>query len=186
MFKIKYSLILPLFCLLLVLFLTPTQGVEQAPGGKVKEPEIKKILIGLKELKLLAFSNGNLVFKFPVAVGADTGPSPTGEFKVVNRLKNPWYTPGDEPAKAPGPNNPLGTRWIGISKPHYGIHGTKNPASIGTRSSEGCIRLYNRDVEKLYQHVNRGTRVIIKQKLENGLTKMAAKHPGKSSREDES
>lgn len=186
--KLEYTHLLPLLCvgLLLVLVFTPSRGVEQSRGGKVQKPTIERIHIGLKDFKLLAFSGKRLIYEFPITVGADTGPSPTGEFEVVNRLKNPWYTPDDKPAQPPGTNNPLGTRWIGIDKPHYGIHGTKDPETIGTRASEGCIRLRNKHVEKLYSHVDRGTRVIIKDSLETEITKLASNQQKKSESEEES
>ncbi|MFB6345104.1 MAG: L,D-transpeptidase [bacterium] len=170
---------------LFVFIATPVFGVEQSRGGPVYKPVIDEIHVGLKNYKLLAFSNNKLVFEYPIAIGVDTGPTPTGKFTVTSRLKNPWHTPDDEPATEPGPNNPLGTRWIGISKPSYGLHGTKEPSSIGTKASEGCIRLSNRDVEELYRHVTKQTRVIIRSKLLHNPDKLVtlAHQPEQSQKE---
>jgi lipoprotein-anchoring transpeptidase ErfK/SrfK len=152
--------------LLLLSAVSPALAIDQQRGGQLYEPLVDKIVVGVKDFRLVAISNNRVVFDYKVAVGADTGPTPTGQFTVVSRLKNPWYTPDDEPAVEPGsPKNPLGNRWIGISKPSYGLHGTNEPNSIGTKASEGCLRLRNQKIAKLYKHVPRGTPVIIKKRI---------------------
>jgi lipoprotein-anchoring transpeptidase ErfK/SrfK len=89
---------------------------------------------------------------YPVGLGAGNS-TPEGAFVVEKKLKNPPYQPQHKPRSefrpAGHPENPLGTRWIDIGN-HYGIHGTIDPASIGSSASEGCIRMHNRDVEALY------------------------------------
>jgi len=72
---------------------------------------------------------------------------PAGTFTIINKQVNP--------------GGPFGTRWMGLSQPHYGIHGTNNPASIGTAASNGCIRMYNEDVNELFNLVSVGTPVTI-------------------------
>jgi lipoprotein-anchoring transpeptidase ErfK/SrfK len=95
---------------------------------------------------------------YPVAVGAQRSPSPTGAFEIVTRVPKPtFYHPGI--VIPPGPRNPLGTRWIGLNRKGYGIHGTNDPRSIGRRVSHGCIRMRNRDVEELFELVTVGDRV---------------------------
>jgi lipoprotein-anchoring transpeptidase ErfK/SrfK len=90
-----------------------------------------------------------------VAVGAASTPSPVGTFTIVNRVTHPtYYRPGK--VVPPGPRNPLGTRWIGLSQKGYGIHGTDAPTSIGYAKSHGCIRLRNADVERLFERVRAG------------------------------
>jgi lipoprotein-anchoring transpeptidase ErfK/SrfK len=74
--------------------------------------------------------------------------TPSGTFSIIN--------------KAPNPGGPFGSMWLGLSKPHYGIHGTNNPASIGKNVSHGCIRMYNRDVNELARLVPIGTPVYIR------------------------
>jgi hypothetical protein len=98
---------------------------------------------------------------FPVAVGATVSPSPSGEFKIVNRIANPaYYHPGVViPA---GTGNPIGTRWLGLNRKGYGIHGTNEPGSIGKAASHGCIRLRNRDMEQLFRMVSVGDTVLIR------------------------
>jgi len=144
----------------------PIEAVDQSRGGTIKQPVVDRIVVGLEDYTLVAVSGGRVLFDYTVAIGADTGPTPTGRFSVTSRLKHPWYTPDDEPAERPGsPKNPLGSRWIGISKPSYGLHGTNKPDAIGTKDSEGCVRLRNRHIERLYRHVPEGTPVIIKDNL---------------------
>lgn len=95
---------------------------------------------------------------YDIAVGKPSTPSPNGTFHVVNRLKHPtWFNSGR--VVPPGPSNPLGTRWLGLSKAGYGIHGTNAPLSIGLAASHGCIRMRNQDVEELFELVSVGATV---------------------------
>jgi lipoprotein-anchoring transpeptidase ErfK/SrfK len=104
---------------------------------------------------------------FRVATGQSTYPTPLGRFTIQVMWRNPWWYPpnsrwarGQTPIP-PGPNNPLGTRWMGLSSPGVGIHGTPNPASIGYSVSHGCIRMYIGDAEWLFNAVEVGTTVFI-------------------------
>jgi len=104
---------------------------------------------------------------FPVATGQSVYPTPLGNFQIVVMWRNPWWYPpnsawakGEQPIP-PGPNNPLGTRWMGLSSPGVGIHGTNNDASIGYSVSHGCIRMHVHDAEWLFNHVAVGTPVFI-------------------------
>ena len=113
------------------------------------------------------YLNGKLVKVYPVGIGLEDYPTPIGKFKIVNKLIDPvWYSPhgvylyGDK-------KNVLGTRWMGISSPGYGIHGTTQPESIGKKSSKGCIRMLNKDVEELYDLVTIGTPVVIVDKVQS-------------------
>ena len=94
-------------------------------------------------------------------------PAPIGRFSIVTMQRNPWWYPptsdwaeGLEPVP-PGPGNPLGTRWMGLSAPLVGIHGTPDAASIGYSASHGCIRMRVADVIDLYPRVPLGTPVQI-------------------------
>ena len=104
---------------------------------------------------------------FPVATGQSSYPTPLGRFDVVVKWRNPWwYPPASRWAKGlkpvpPGPGNPLGTRWMGLSAPGVGIHGTPDSASIGYSDSHGCIRMRIPDAEWLFRHVEIGTTVFI-------------------------
>jgi lipoprotein-anchoring transpeptidase ErfK/SrfK len=105
--------------------------------------------------------------RFDVATGQRQYPTPLGRFRVVVKWKNPWWYPPDSDwAKdqrpiPPGPNNPLGTRWMGLSADGVGIHGTPNPGSIGYSVSHGCIRMRISDAEWLFKRVRIGTTVFI-------------------------
>jgi lipoprotein-anchoring transpeptidase ErfK/SrfK len=104
---------------------------------------------------------------FGVATGQSIYPTPLGRFQIVVKWENPWWYPPASPwAKGakpipPGPGNPLGTRWMGLSAPGVGIHGTPDPASIGYSASHGCIRMYIPQAEWLFAHVEIGTPVYI-------------------------
>jgi lipoprotein-anchoring transpeptidase ErfK/SrfK len=117
--------------------------------------------------ELRYYQGAKLVRKFGVATGQAIYPTPTGTFSVVDMQRNPWWRPPDSDwAKGldpipPGPGNPLGTRWMGLSAPGVGIHGTPDDTSIGYSASHGCIRMHIPDAEWLFQHVELGTPVVI-------------------------
>ena len=96
---------------------------------------------------LTLYRNGRFFKAYPIATGKPTTPTPMGTFTIVNKQINP--------------GGPFGSRWMGLSKPHYGIHGTNNPPSIGTSASNGCIRMYANDVEDLFNYASVGTLVRI-------------------------
>jgi lipoprotein-anchoring transpeptidase ErfK/SrfK len=104
---------------------------------------------------------------FGVATGQSRYPTPVGRWTIVVKWRNPWWYPpnsswaqGAKPIP-PGPGNPLGTRWMGLSAPGVGIHGTPDDASIGYSASHGCIRMHISDAEWLFVHVRIGTTVFI-------------------------
>src|ERR1039457_7287781 len=112
----------------------------------------RRIVVSIPDRKLAVPEAGQVVKVFETAVGAPYTPSPTGEFTIVQRIPDPtWYAKGK--IVPPGKSNPLGPRWLGLSKKGYGIHGTNNPAS------HGCIRLRNRDIEELFEMVSVGDEV---------------------------
>jgi lipoprotein-anchoring transpeptidase ErfK/SrfK len=125
------------------------------------------ILINRSLNRLTWFDNGQMR-RFPVATGQAIYPTPAGEFHIIVKWVNPtWYPPtydawaaGLKPVP-PGPDNPLGTRWMGLSSPGIGIHGTDEPTSIGYSESHGCIRMQVPDAEWLFNHVAVGTTVFI-------------------------
>lgn len=120
----------------------------------------KRILVSIPERKLAVVNDGHVVKTYRIAVGADTSPSPTGEFIIVNKVADPtYYRPGT--VITPGAGNPLGSRWLGLDKEHYGIHGTNEPQSIGRAASHGCIRMANADVEELFALAHAGDTVEI-------------------------
>jgi lipoprotein-anchoring transpeptidase ErfK/SrfK len=112
----------------------------------------RRIVVSLPDRKLAVMEGDQVVRIFDAAVGAPKSPSPTGTFTIINSMENPtWYRKGR--IVRPGPANPLGTRWLGLSQKGYGIHGTNVPSSIGKNASHGCIRMRNHDVEQLFKMV---------------------------------
>jgi lipoprotein-anchoring transpeptidase ErfK/SrfK len=104
---------------------------------------------------------------FNVATGQSAYPTPLGRFDVEVKWRDPWWYPPpsgwaqDKEPIPPGPGNPLGTRWMGLSAPYVGIHGTPDAASIGYSVSHGCIRMLIPQVEWLFERVEIGTPVFI-------------------------
>jgi lipoprotein-anchoring transpeptidase ErfK/SrfK len=114
---------------------------------------------------------GHVLMYAPVTTGSEHDPLPIGEWKVNGVQKDPKFhynpqlfwdaEPGDSKAMiAAGPNNPVGVVWIDISRPHYGLHGTPEPATVGKTASHGCVRLTNWDAQKLASLVGPGTKVV--------------------------
>lgn len=133
----------------LSLILITTPGLSQSATPAPRVGSRREILVSIPDRKLAVLENGKIVRVFPVAVGARVSPSPTGNFRIVNRVSRPaYYHPGVViPA---GPDNPIGPRWLGLDLKGYGIHGTNEPRSIGKAASHGCIRLRNRDIEQFF------------------------------------
>jgi L,D-transpeptidase catalytic domain len=108
------------------------------------------------------------VASFGIATGMAAYPTPTGNFRIVTKQRNPWwYPPAADWAKGakpvpPGPGNPLGTRWMGLNVGAVGIHGTPDAASIGYSASHGCIRMRISEAEWLFERVRVGTPVFIR------------------------
>ena len=116
---------------------------------------------------LTLFDGPKQVRVFRIATGLPQYPTPLGRFDIVDKQYHPWwYPPPSDWAKGlkpvpPGPSNPLGTRWMGLSAWGVGIHGTPSAASIGYSASHGCIRMYVPDAEWLFERVRFGTTVFI-------------------------
>ena len=125
------------------------------------------IVIRRSANRLFLYNGMRYLRTFGVATGQSQYPTPLGRFRIVVKWKNPWWYPPDSAwAKdldpvPPGPSNPLGTRWMGISSPGVGIHGTPEPGSIGYSVSHGCIRMRITDAEWLFEKVPGGTTVFI-------------------------
>ncbi|HWX09452.1 MAG TPA: L,D-transpeptidase family protein [Gaiellaceae bacterium] len=134
----------------------------------VTETSIGPVVVIRRGSNLLTLYTGmRIVRQFAVATGQTIYPTPLGRFQIVVKWKNPWWYPpaspwakGEKPTP-PGPGNPLGTRWMGLSSPGVGIHGTPQDGSIGYSLSHGCIRMHIPQAEWLYDHVNVGTPVYI-------------------------
>ncbi len=124
------------------------------------EPAVsqREIVVSLEDHKLALVENGEVKKVYTVAVGKPSTPSPEGTFTIRRRVANPTYH-HDGKTVLPGPGNPVGTRWMGLSKQGYGIHGTNEAKSIGKASSHGCIRMAKADLEEFYALVGVGDTV---------------------------
>ena len=127
------------------------------------------ILVNLPQRMLFYYKDGKVESAYPVAVGKPDWETPTGAFSVISKHRNPaWIVPKDireemeEEGKEvqtrvePGPNNPLGNYWIGLSIPGIGIHATNAPASIYSYHTHGCVRLDPDNIKDLFHRVAKG------------------------------
>jgi len=149
------------------------QPADEA-GRNGKTGSAGRVVVAKRTSSLTAFdSRGRILLYAPVTDGSEHDPLPLGTWRVTAVQRNPTYNynpdlfwdadPQDAKAKiAAGPNNPVGTVWIDINKPHYGIHGSPEPERIGHTESHGCVRLTNWDAEKLADLVRKGTKVVFR------------------------
>ena len=119
------------------------------------------ILVSIPDHKLALLVDGHVKAMYPVAVGKVSTPSPIGDFTIISHVPNPTYSHKGR-VVGPGPGNPVGTRWMGLSQRGYGIHGTNEPGSIGKSVSHGCIRMERKDLEQLFAAVGIGDAVEIR------------------------
>ncbi|AWT48899.1 murein L,D-transpeptidase [Psychrobacter sp. YP14] len=137
--------------------------------GDPLKAKINRVIANKADKTLYAYNGNQLVATYPTTVGSTSTPSPTGTFKIVNKVKMPWYKStvknGDKKQVfmlPPGPNNPVGVVWMGLSKPSYGIHGSPVPEGISRQASAGCVRLTNWDVLEVYANIENGASVELK------------------------
>jgi lipoprotein-anchoring transpeptidase ErfK/SrfK len=134
---------------------TTTKTDLQQQGSEASK---RVIVVSLEDRKLALVEDGQVKKVYTVAVGKPSTPSPTGTFTIERRVSNPTYHHGGKTV-LPGPGNPVGTRWMGLSIHGYGIHGTNEPKSIGKAASHGCIRMAKADLEEFYELVEVGDSV---------------------------
>lgn len=108
----------------------------------------KRIIVDLSDRKLHLLEGNRVIQSYPIGIGKMLTKTPIGEYTIASRQADP--------------GGPYGAYWLGLSRPHYGIHGTNRPSSIGKLVSHGCIRMQNRDVLALEKQVDIGTRVTIR------------------------
>lgn len=139
-------------------------SIDKATEIKIDEKPVvnRWILINVPARALRLYENDKCVAMYPVGVGTVNTKTPVGYYKVVEKIVNPtWIDPQDTSVVIPsGEDNPLGYRWIGIGG-NYGIHGTNKPESVGKYVSNGCVRMVETDVEKVFDKVEIGTQVQI-------------------------
>lgn len=139
-------------------------------GVGTDQPTVDRVEVSKSGGTLKAFApDGRLVAVYTATMGSEHDPLPLGEWKIQGMSRNPKFhynpalfwdaSPGEQEAMLPaGPNGPVGVVWIDLSKPHYGIHGTPSPESIGRAESHGCVRLTNWDAARLAMMVHPGTK----------------------------
>jgi lipoprotein-anchoring transpeptidase ErfK/SrfK len=135
-------------------------AASQSPDPVAVE-RTRQIVISIADRQLAVLDHGQVIKIYPIAVGTHGTPSPDGEFVIINHAKDPTYRHGDTEI-GPGKDNPLGSRWMGLSLKGYGIHGTNVQSSVGKALSHGCFRMRKSDVEELYGLVQVGDTVTVR------------------------
>lgn len=131
-------------------------------GAKLKIPTYKLSIVVDKSQNSLILKGDEAVLKTYVVSTGTNNSTPVGVFKVTNKLVNPtWYKPDGKVIPYGDPTNLLGTRWMGLTKKGYGIHGTTEPEKLGQQVTDGCIRMKNEEVEELYGFLTPGVEVTI-------------------------
>jgi lipoprotein-anchoring transpeptidase ErfK/SrfK len=147
----------------------PLRLLTRSVPPKVTPENYGPVVIVYRESKRLTLFDGpRAVRSFGIATGTAEYPTPLGSYSIATMQRDPWWIPppdsdwarGKKPVP-PGPGNPLGTRWMGLTAPLVGIHGTPDAASIGYSASHGCIRMRVPDAEALFNEVDVGTPVLI-------------------------
>ena len=150
-------------------------------------PDVARVIISISGNSFNGFDvANNLIFHAPTTVGKGYDPSPTETLHVVKITPEPSFhydptlyheVPDSDPDAhlPPGPNTPVGVVWIALSKPHYGVHGTPDPDSIGYASSHGCIRLTNWDAQEVEHRLSQGTQVSFVDTRAKGMPDIAKK-----------
>jgi lipoprotein-anchoring transpeptidase ErfK/SrfK len=132
----------------------------------------RKIVIDTYERFLEIHENDKIIAEFPITPGSRSLPAPIGTWKILGIATLPWFRHDEGVLNAgvktgsfynlpAGPNNPVGVLWMGLNKPHVGVHGTNNPETIGRAASHGCIRTANWDAARIKDMVTKGTVVEI-------------------------
>ncbi len=152
-------------------FTVPGSTIKVINPGEAKTGKVARIVADKFRKQVLAYdASGTLIAAYPASIGSSDTPSPSGTVKVDRIAFDPGYTynpkinfkQGENDkvlTLQPGPNGPVGTMWIALSKPTYGIHGTPEPSKIGKTQSHGCVRLTNWDARELGKMVSVGTTV---------------------------
>jgi lipoprotein-anchoring transpeptidase ErfK/SrfK len=148
-----------------------TEIVVAAVRNNTSGSKVRRLVVDKSREGVIAFdANDNVVAYYPATIGSADLPSPDGSVEVLSVTTDPAYYynpevgikggPKEKMKIAPGPNGPVGTTWIDLSKDGYGIHGTSEPATVGKAFSHGCVRLTNWDARELGHLVRKGTPVV--------------------------
>ena len=140
--------------------------VAQAAEIPLATAKQQQLVVDLGQRQVTLYEAETLLARFEIAVGQDDWQTPTGEFTVMDKRRNPaWQHPITGQVVPAGPDNPLGSRWIGFwtdGQYFIGFHGTNEEDLIGQAVSHGCIRMRDRDIQALYEQVAIGIPVIVK------------------------
>lgn len=159
----------------------PRPATGGAPDGKGPIPVSRQLVLDRRHKVLRVIEGNRVVRRYPVAVGMPGWETPVGQFSVIEKRANPtWEHPASGHLLPPGPQNPLGSRWIGFHRDcrgrsgfngqehlvvkgcvEAGFHGTPNRASVGRAVSHGCVRLLDEHAKELFDLVSLGTPVIV-------------------------
>ena len=139
----------------------PAESKPVVRAAGLRSGRQRLIVVSIPERKLVLMEDGAVKKVYPVAVGKASTPSPSGRFTINARVANPTYSHRGR-VVGPGPKNPVGSRWMGLSVKGYGIHGTNELDSIGKAASHGCIRMGKTDLEELFAQVEVGDAVEIR------------------------
>ena len=146
------------------LIVVPTPKVI-VPSPVAPAEEAVRLVVQRSKRRVLVYRGTTVLAKYPIAVGKAGWETPIGNFNVLTKEENPIFKSFKTGMIIePGPDNPLGVRWIGIwtdGKTQLGFHGTDQPELIGKAVSHGCIRMHNKDVVALYKFVEMGTVVTV-------------------------
>lgn len=144
---------------------TPRAATQTAYSTTARSHSDSRIVLSLEARRVYLYKGNMLVSSYPVAVGTEETPTPTGEFTISKMIVDPiWENPWTGEITAPGPDSALGVRWLEFAASEegaFGFHGTPTIESIGQAASNGCVRLRNEDVVALFSQVSVGTSVIV-------------------------
>ncbi len=143
---------------------TPAKPVVESVDNQAVD-QVVRLRLSLSDRAVYVYRGEVLETSYPVAIGRDGWETPTGDFEIFSQIDGPaWTNPFTDEVMPPGPDNPLGDRWIGFwtdGNNVIGFHGTPNRESIGRAASHGCVRMYNEHVRELYSIVALGTVVTV-------------------------
>nr|WP_239121507.1 L,D-transpeptidase [Spirulina major] len=129
------------------------------------ETAVTHLRLDLSDRRVYVERGEERIASYPVAIGKSQTPTPTGTYEVFQMIEDPiWQSPWTGQVTPPGPNSALGLRWIGFAQMSNGVigfHGTPTVSSIGKAASNGCVRMYNKDVLAMFEQVGMGTTVIV-------------------------
>ena len=162
------GVLLPILCLCLGIgefFLHPPISLGNSLPATTETRTETRLLLNLKKRRVFVYQGQKIIASYPVAIGRRGWETPTGQFRVIQMVREPvWEHPFTGQLVPSGKNNPLGARWIGFwtdGANFIGFHGTPQENLIGRAVSHGCVRMRDRDIKALFERVQIGTSVIV-------------------------